>query len=89
MQRPPLTLCIDDAFHNLAVAVTAVMWGVLVMVVASTLVSVSYGGESRDSMFLFLWYARSYFWVLIAVWALFFLAAYARLDWLQIDRGMG
>ena len=109
VQRSPLSLGIDDAFHYLAVAVAAVMWGVLVMVVASTLISVSYGGESRESMFLILWYARSHLWIPIAAWALlaprsrgllqwgwipalFYLAAYAWLGWLQIGApqfGMG
>ena len=101
MQRPPLSLSVDGAFHYLAVAVTAAMWGILVIVVASTFVSVSYGGESRESMFLILWYARSHLWIPIAAWALlapqsrallrwgwipalFYLAAYAWLGWLQI-----
>ena len=71
MNRSPLDLSVvDDAVHYVSVGLTAVMWGMLVMVVASTLVSVSYGGESRGSMYLILWYARAHLWIPIAAWAL-------------------
>jgi hypothetical protein len=69
MERPPLTSSVDDAVHYLAVAVGAMMWASLVVVAASALTTVAYGGQGGDAMFLVLWPIRSLLWIPIAAWA--------------------
>jgi len=70
MERPPLTSNVDDAVHYLAVAVGAMMWASLVVVAASALTTVAYGGQGGNAMFLVLWPVRSLLWIPIAAWAL-------------------
>jgi hypothetical protein len=70
MDRPPLSSSVDDAVHYLAVAVGAIMWGLLVVVAVSALTAVAYGGEGGNAMLLVLWPVRSLLWIPIAVWAL-------------------
>lgn len=70
MNRPPHNSSVDGAVHYLAVAVGAIMWGLLVMVGASALTTVAYGGEGKDAMFLVLWPFRAQLWIPIAAWAL-------------------
>ena len=70
MERPPLTSSVDDAVHYLAVAVGAMMWASLVVVAASALTTVAYGGQGGNAMFLVLWPVRSLLWIPIAAWAL-------------------